>query len=60
VATNFKALIWSGIANKARDAAKETRDPDLKLRVLMVAARFLLLAKRAEANDHSSETSGET
>jgi hypothetical protein len=36
------------LANEARAAAKQVKDPDVKLRVLLVAARYLAWANQAE------------
>jgi hypothetical protein len=45
---NFRALLWSQLAQEARSAAKHIKNPELKLQVLLVAARYLAMARRAE------------
>src|ERR1700719_4651541 len=45
----YPATLWRGLAREACNAAAQTKDPDLKLQVLLVAARYLVLARRAEA-----------
>lgn len=50
--TNFVALLWSQMADEARKAARSIRHPDVKLHVLLVAARYLVMAKRSETKEH--------
>jgi hypothetical protein len=45
---NFRALLWSQLAQEARSAAEQIKNPELKLQVLLVAARYLAMARRAE------------
>ena len=44
-----KALIWRNLARKARLAARDLRDDALRLQMLMIAARYEDIARRAEA-----------
>ena len=44
-----KALIWRNLAEKARLAAQDLRDDALRLQMLMIAARYEAIARRAEA-----------
>ena len=46
----YAATLWRGLAEEARNAAATIKDPHLKLQVLLVAARYLVLAKRAEGH----------
>jgi hypothetical protein len=48
---SYQPLLWAGLADEARAAAKQINDPDLKLRVLLVAGRYLAWAKQAERNE---------
>jgi hypothetical protein len=47
----YATLLWSQMANEARKAARGIRNQDLKLRVLLVAARYLVMAKRSEMEE---------
>ena len=49
----YATLLWSQMANEARKAARGIRNQDLKLRVLLVAARYLVMAKRSELEERS-------
>jgi len=44
-----KALIWHNLAQKARLAAQDLRDDALRQEMLMIAARYEAIARRAEA-----------
>lgn len=48
---NYAALLWSQMADEARKAARSIRNRDVKLHVLLVAARYLVMAKRSEAEE---------
>ncbi len=45
---NYRAWLWHQLAEEARAAARQIKDEDLKLQVLLVTVRYLVLAKRAE------------
>jgi hypothetical protein len=45
---NYQKQLWTQMSDQARALAKTIRDPDLKLRVLLMAARYLVWAKRSE------------
>ena len=47
--TDYATLLWSQMADEARRAAKSIRNRDVKLHVLLVAARYLVMAKRSES-----------
>lgn len=47
----YESELWAQLADKARAAAKRVRDPDLRLRVLLVAARYLVWAKKSKRSD---------
>jgi hypothetical protein len=49
----YATLLWSQMANEARKAARGIHNQDLKLRVLLVAARYLVMAKRSELEERS-------
>ena len=49
--TNFVALLWSQMADEARKVARSVRNQDVKLHVLLVAARYLVMAKRSEMKE---------
>ncbi len=48
-------MLLTQLAEQARDAATRIHDRDLQLQVLLVAARYMVLAKRAE----KAETQGD-
>lgn len=45
---NYQKQLWTELSDQARAVAKTTRDPDLQLQMLLVAARYLVWAKRSE------------
>ncbi len=45
---SYQARLWTELSDTARAVAKTVRDPDLKLQILLVAARYLVWAKRFE------------
>jgi hypothetical protein len=45
---SYKIALWLQLAEKARAAARRTRDQDVKLRTALIGARYLVMAKRAE------------
>jgi hypothetical protein len=45
---SYQKQLWTGMSDQARAVAKTIRDPDLKLHVLLMAARYLVWAKRSE------------
>jgi hypothetical protein len=45
---SYQSLLWAQLADEARAAAKQVKDAELKLRVLLVAARYLVWAKLSE------------
>jgi hypothetical protein len=49
--TNYVALLWSQMADEARKAARSIQNQDVKLHVLLVAARYLVMAKRSETDE---------
>ena len=54
--SNYRAWLWCQLAEEARAAAQTIKDKDLRLQVLLVAARYLVMAKRAEKAADPSET----
>ena len=54
--SNYRAWLWYQLAEEARAAAQTIKDKDLRLQVLLVAARYLVMAKRAEKAADPSET----
>jgi hypothetical protein len=46
----YEATLWRGLAEEARNAASRMKNRELRLQVLLVAARYLVLARRAEAH----------
>ncbi len=46
--TNLQRLILRELAREATEAAQRVRDPQFKLHVLLVAARYAVLAKKAD------------
>lgn len=51
---NYRAQFWRGMAVQTRAAAKSVPDFDLKLHILLIAARYLAWARRAESDDHAA------
>jgi hypothetical protein len=47
---SYQPLLWAQLADQARAAAKQVKDPAVKLRVLLIAARYLAWAKQAESD----------
>jgi hypothetical protein len=54
------AAIWQNLSDEARKAARLIPEPNLKMRVLLVAARYLVLAKRAEREADTPSERGKT
>ncbi len=52
------ATIWRNMSDEARKAAQSIPKPNLKLRVLLVAARYLVLSGRAERNAEARDLFG--
>jgi hypothetical protein len=48
---NYRPQFWRSMAEQARTAAKSVPDFDLKLHILLIASRYLVLARRAENDD---------
>ena len=46
--TEFSASMWRGLSDEARAAAALVGDENLRIQILLVAARYMVLAKRAE------------
>jgi hypothetical protein len=60
---SYQPRLWAQLADEARTAAKQVKDQDLKLRLLLVGARYLVWAKRAEraeAASHQRTTHSDT
>jgi hypothetical protein len=55
--TNSQAWLWHQLAEEARAAAKQIKDQDLKRQVLLIAARYVVMAKWAEKAAESKEQS---
>ena len=51
----YRSLLLTQLADQARDAATKIHDRDLQLQVLLVAARYMVLAKRAEKAEARQE-----
>jgi hypothetical protein len=45
---SYQPLLWAQLADQARSAAQQVKDPDVKLRLLLIAARYAAWAKQAE------------
>jgi hypothetical protein len=45
---SYQSLLWSQLADEARSAATQIEDVELKLHVLLLAARYLVWAKLSE------------
>jgi hypothetical protein len=54
----YETELWAQLADEARAAAKRIKDPDLRLRVLLVAARYLIWAKKSARTLHRSNKPG--
>lgn len=52
----YATLLWSQMADEARKAARDIHNQDLKLRVLLVAARYLVMAKRSAMEERPIST----
>lgn len=52
---SYQGSLWRSLADEARNVAQSIRHPDLKLQLLLVAARYLVLAKRAEQNQPKAD-----
>ena len=48
---NLRANIWRQMAQQAREVAERLTDEELRIQMLLIAARYLLLAKRAEREE---------
>ena len=48
ISGSYADFLWSTMAIKARNAAASIKDPDLRLRVLLIGARYTVLAERAK------------
>jgi hypothetical protein len=44
----YAESLWAQMAIEARNMAARIHDPDLRLQVLLIAARYMVLAKRAK------------
>ncbi len=53
---NWPAVLWRGLSDEARSAARKLGNSDLKLQTLVVAARYIALAVRAERTERSKES----
>jgi len=51
---NYRAQFWRGMAEQTRAAAKSVPNFDLKLHILLIAARYLAWARRAESDDRAA------
>jgi hypothetical protein len=52
---NYRAQFWRSMAEQARSAAKSVPGFDLKLHILLIASRYLVMARRAESDDRVAE-----
>ena len=55
MAINWNAAIWRGLAAEARTAARKVSNGDLRLQTLMVAARCVAKAVRAERTERGEQ-----
>ena len=55
---NFHKLLWLALSQEARAAAKRTRNEDLQGRLLLQAARYTLLARRATGTPDAGDGQG--
>jgi hypothetical protein len=44
----YEYFLWSTMAIEARNTAARIREPDLRLQVQFIGARYMVLAKRAK------------
>ena len=54
----YETELWAQLADEARAAARLIKDPDLRLRVLLVAARYLTWAKKSACALRRPQKSG--
>jgi hypothetical protein len=47
VESNYQKQLWTELSDQARAVAKTIRDPDRKLHMLLMAARYLVLARQS-------------
>ena len=48
---NWQATLWRGLAAEARKAARKVGNSDVKLQTVMVSARYIAKAVRAERTE---------
>ena len=49
---NWHAVLWRGLSDEARNAARKVRRTDLKLQTIVTAVRYIAMAVRSERAEH--------
>jgi len=52
---NWNAILWRGLSSEARDAARKLDSEALKLPAILLAARYIAMAVRAERKEPTRE-----
>lgn len=58
MSTNWHAILWRGLSDEARTVARDVGNTELKLQTVLLAARYIAMAVRAERaseNEHSDK-----
>jgi hypothetical protein len=55
MAINWNATLWRGLAAEARIAARKVGNTGVKLQTMMVAARWVVKAVRAERKERDEQ-----
>jgi hypothetical protein len=55
MAVNWNATLWRGLAAEAQIAARKVGDGDVRLQTVMVSARYVAKAVRAERTERDEQ-----